>query len=158
MVVEVKVRRTGGAHLRYDKKFELYLGGVGKAAVGELVESIYTAIEGSKEATVEVHLWGGYAYWKLVDEASMLRFAKLEMKAPNGLSMRVEISKQTREAKEKKRKIDSRQVTPGVGVQLGLLIPRLCVDAGRAWCAEAFCAAHPTFTSLRAGRTRATKL
>ena len=62
-------------------------------------------------------MWGGYAYWKLVDEATMLRFAKLEMKAPNGLSMRVEISKQTREAKEKKRKIDSKQVTPGVGVQ-----------------------------------------
>ena len=36
-VVEVKVRRPGGAHLRYDKKFELYLGGVGKAGVGELV-------------------------------------------------------------------------------------------------------------------------
>ena len=43
-VVEVKVRRPGGTHLRYNKKFELYLGGVGKAGVGELVESIYSAI------------------------------------------------------------------------------------------------------------------
>jgi hypothetical protein len=47
----------------------------------------------------------------------MMKFAKLEMKAPSGLSMRVEVSKQTREAKEKKRKMDSKHVTPGVGVQ-----------------------------------------
>ena len=92
-MVEVKVRRPGGAHLRYDKKFELYLGGVGKAGVGELVEHMYSAVEGAKEATVEVHLWGGSAYWKLADEDTMMRFAALEIKAPSGLSMRVEISK-----------------------------------------------------------------
>ena len=103
--------------MRYDKKFELYLGGVGKAGVREFVEHFYATVEGAREATVEMHYVGGYAYWKLVDEATMLKFAKMEMKAPSGLSMKVEISKQTREAKEKKRKAELRHVTPGLGVQ-----------------------------------------
>ena len=85
-VVEIKVqRRAGGTHLRYDKKFELYLGGVGKAGVREFVDHFYAAVERAREATVEICVWAGYAYWKLVDEASMLKYSKMEMKAPNGL-------------------------------------------------------------------------
>jgi hypothetical protein len=116
-VVEIKVRRAGGTHLRYDKKFELYLGGVGKAGVREFVEHFYAAVEGAREATVEICMWSGYAYWKLVDEASMLKYSKMQMKAPSGFYMKVDISKQTREAKEKKRKAELRHGTPGLGVQ-----------------------------------------
>ena len=77
-VIEVKVRRPGGTHLRYDKKFELYLGGVEKAGVAELMEKLCASVDGAREATVEMHMWGGAAYWKLTDEDTMMRFAALD--------------------------------------------------------------------------------
>jgi hypothetical protein len=103
--------------MRYDKKFELYLGGVGKSGVREFVDHLYATVAGAREVTVEICVWSGYAYWKLLDEASMLKYSKMEMKGPSGLYMKVDISKQTREAREKKRKADLRHGSPGLGVQ-----------------------------------------
>ena len=47
----------------------------------------------------------------------MTRFAALEMKAPNRLSMRVAVSKQAAGAKEKKRKTEANNMTPGLGIR-----------------------------------------
>jgi hypothetical protein len=115
--VEIKVVRAGGAHRRYDKKNELHLGGVGRAGLRDLMEHIYGIVPGAREVTVEMTVWTGYAYWKVLDEASLLKFSKMEMRGPNGLPLTVSMSKQTREAREKKRKVDVRHGPPGLGVQ-----------------------------------------